>query len=152
MFAGLARPQSRGRVRLTSANPLDPIRLEVNTLAHPDDMKAALACVRLARVLGNSASFAPLVRREAMPGNLSGGDLERFIRDAAVTYWHQTCTAKMGRDTMSVVDSHLRVYGVDNLRIVDGSIMPRVTTGNTMAPCVIIGERAAQILREEHRL
>jgi choline dehydrogenase len=152
MFAGLARPQSRGRVRLTSSNPLDPIRLDVNTLAHPDDMKAALACVRLARELGNSASFAPLVRREAMPGNLRGADLERFIRDAAVTYWHQTCTAKMGRDTMSVVDGHLRVYGVDNLRIVDGSIMPRVTTGNTMAPCVIIGERAAQILREEHRL
>ena len=58
----------------------------------------------------------------------------------------------MGRDPMSVVDGHLRVYGVKNLRIADGSVMPRVTTGNTMAPCVIIGERAAQILRIEHKL
>ena len=58
----------------------------------------------------------------------------------------------MGRDSMSVVDGYLKVYGVDNLRIAGGSIMPRVTTGNTMAPCVIIGERAAEILRAEHRL
>src|SRR6266849_6120134 len=78
--------------------------------------------------------------------------LEDFIRDAASTYHHQTCTAKMGRDSMSVVDSQLKVYGIENLRIADGSIMPRVTTGNTMAPCIIIGERAAEILREEHKL
>jgi len=58
----------------------------------------------------------------------------------------------MGRDSMSVVDGALKVYGVDNLRVADGSIMPRVTTGNTMAPCVIIGERAAQILQTEHKL
>jgi len=58
----------------------------------------------------------------------------------------------MGRDSMSVVDSQLKVYGIENLRIADGSIMPRVTTGNTMAPCIIIGEHAAEILREEHKL
>jgi choline dehydrogenase len=58
----------------------------------------------------------------------------------------------MGRDAMSVVDGNLKVYGVDNLRIADGSIMPRVTTGNTMAPCVVIGERAAEILKAKHRL
>ena len=78
--------------------------------------------------------------------------LEDFIRDAAATYYHQTCTAKMGRDSMSVVDGQLKVYGIENLRIADGSIMPRVTTGNTMAPCIIIGERAAEALRNEHRL
>ena len=58
----------------------------------------------------------------------------------------------MGRDSMSVVDGQLKVYGIDNLRIADGSIMPRVTTGNTMASCVIIGERAAEVLRSDHRL
>jgi choline dehydrogenase len=83
---------------------------------------------------------------------LKGAALENFIRDAAVTYWHQTCTAKMGRDATSVVDNHLKVYGIENLRIADGSIMPRVTTGNTMAPCVIIGERAGEILRAAHKL
>ena len=87
-----------------------------------------------------------------MPGNLKGAALENFIRDSVVTYHHKTCTAKMGRDAMSVVDGNLKVYGVDNLRIADGSIMPCVTTGNTMAPCVVIGERAAEILKATHRL
>ena len=87
-----------------------------------------------------------------MPGNLKGAELENFIRDAASTYWHQTCTAKMGRDSTSVVDGNLKVYGIENLRVADGSIMPRVTTGNTMAPCVIIGERAAELIRANHKL
>lgn len=78
--------------------------------------------------------------------------MEDFIRDAAITYHHQTCTAKMGRDSMSVVDAKLKVYGIENLRVTDGSIMPRVATGNTMAPCVVIGERAAEVLRNDHRL
>jgi choline dehydrogenase len=77
-----------------------------------------------------------------MPGNLKGTALEDFIRNAAMTYYHQTCTAKMGRDSISVVDANLKVYGIDNLRIADGSIMPRVPTGDTMAPCFMIGERA----------
>ena len=87
-----------------------------------------------------------------MPGNLRGAELQYFIRDAAVTFWHETCTAKMGRDVMSVVDGNLKVYGVENLRIADGSIMSRVTTGNTVAPCVVIGERAAEILKAKHKL
>jgi choline dehydrogenase len=58
----------------------------------------------------------------------------------------------MGRDSMSVVDANLKVYGIENLRIADGSIMPRVTTGNTMAPCVIIGDRAGEILKAEHKM
>ena len=63
-------------------------------------------------------------------------------------FWHQSGTAKMGRDAMSVVDGELKVYGVEGLRIADASILPRVTTGNTMAPCVIVGERAAQLLQK----
>jgi choline dehydrogenase len=121
-------------------------------LLHPDDLKAAIAGVQLCREIGNSAALGPFVKREVMPGNLKGAELECFVRDAAMSYWHQTCTAKMGRDAMSVVDGQLKVYGVEHLRIADGSIMPRVTTGNTMAPCVVIGERAAQILRAQHTL
>jgi choline dehydrogenase len=144
-------------------------------------------------VTSSFASFGcviPFVKREVMPGNLKGRELENFVRDAAMSYWHQTCTAKMGRDSMSAVDSQLRavsqllwpdkdgevwfsleenheeayrsglhqlrnrssVYGVDNLRVADGSIMPWVTTGNTMAPCVVIGERAGEILKVCHKL
>jgi choline dehydrogenase len=87
-----------------------------------------------------------------MPGALKGRELEDFIRDAAETYHHQTCTAKMGLDSMSVVDAKLKVHGIESLRIADGSIMPRVATGNTMAPCVVIGERAAEMLQSDHRL
>jgi choline dehydrogenase len=152
LFGGVAQPKSRGRIRLTGPGPLDPVQIEANFLSHPDDLKTAMACVELCRAVGNSAALRPFAKREVMPGNLSGAELENYIRDAAVTYWHQTCTAKMGRDAQSVVDGNLKVYGVENLRIVDGSIMPRVTTGNTMAPCVVIGERAAEILKAKHKL
>jgi choline dehydrogenase len=104
------------------------------------------------REVANSVPLRPFVKRGVMPGNLKGRELESFVRDAATTYWHETCTAKMGRDEMSVVDRSLNVYGVDNLRIADGSIMPRITDRNTMAPCVIIGERAVEILRQTHNL
>jgi choline dehydrogenase len=152
LFAGVVRPKSRGHIRLTGPNPCNPVQIEANFLSHRDDLKAAIAGVELCREIGNSAALRPFAKREVMPGNLKGAALENFIRDAAVTYWHQTCTAKMGRDATSVVDNHLKVYGIENLRIADGSIMPRVTTGNTMAPCVIIGERAGEILRAAHKL
>jgi len=152
LFGGVVRPKSRGQIRLTGPNPDDPIHIEANTLSHPEDMKAAIACVELCREIGNAAALRPFTKREVMPGNLRGATLEDFVRDATATYFHQTCTAKMGRDSMSVVDGQLKVYGIENLRIADGSIMPRVTTGNTMAPCIIIGERAAEVLRNEHRL
>jgi choline dehydrogenase len=148
----VVRPKSRGHIRLTGPDPLDPVEIEANMLFHPDDLKAAIAGVQLCREIGNSAALGPFVKREVMPGNLKGAELECFVRDATMSYWHQTCTAKMGRDAMSVVDGQLKVYGVEHLRIADGSIMPRVTTGNTMAPCVVIGERAAQILRAQHTL
>jgi choline dehydrogenase len=123
-----------------------------NTLSAPADINALMRSVELCREIGNSTAMSPFVRREVMPGNLAARPLESFARDAVSTYWHQTCTAKMGRDEMSVVDGRLQVYGIDNLRIADGSIMPRVTTGNTMAPCVIIGERAAELIRRTHQI
>ncbi len=152
LFGGVIRPKSRGQIRLTGSNPDAPVQIEANTLSHPNDLKAAIACVELCREIGNSAALRPFANREVMPGNLKGPELEDFIRDSAATYYHQTCTAKMGRDSMSVVDAQLKVYGIENLRIADGSIMPRVTTGNTMAPCIIIGERAGQLLRTSHKL
>ena len=152
LLGGVVGPKSRGQIRLTGTNPHDPVEIEANTLSHPDDLKAAIACVELCREVGNSAPLRPYTKREVMPDSLKGAALEDFIRDAAITYHHQTCTAKMGRDSMSVVDAELNVYGIESLRIADGSIMPRVTTGNTMAPCVVIGERAADVLRNDHRL
>jgi choline dehydrogenase len=152
LLAGVVRPKSRGHICLTGPDPTDPVQIQANMLSHPDDLKAAIASVELCREIGNSAALRPFTKREVMPGNLKGAEFERFVRDAASTYWHQTCTAKMGQDDMSVVDGTLKVHGIEHLRIADGSIMPRVTTGNTMAPCVIIGERAAEILKAQHTL
>jgi choline dehydrogenase len=152
LFGALAHPKSRGRLRLSGPNPSDPIIIEAGTLADPEDMRKAITCVELLREIGNSAPLRPYVKREVMPGNLKGVDLEHFVRDGATSYWHETCTAKMGRDEMSVVDSRLKVYGMEGLRIADGSILPRIPTANTMAPCVIIGERAAEILRDDYHL
>jgi choline dehydrogenase len=151
-FCFLFTPKSRGQMRLTGPNPDAPVQIEANTLSHPDDLKAGIACVELCREIGNSAALRTFTKREVMPGKRRGAELQDFIRDGASTYFHQTCTARMGRDSMSVVDAQLKVYGIENLRIADGSIMPRVTTGNTMAPCIIIGERAAKALRNEHRV
>ena len=153
MFGGVVRTTSRGHLRLTGPNPHDRIEIEADILSHSDDMKAAIACVELCREkIGNSAPLRPFTKREVAPGKLKGLALEDFIRDGAISIRHQTCTAKMGRDAMSVVDSHLKVYGIDNLLIADGSIMPRVTTGNSMASFVIIGERAGEILKADHKL
>jgi choline dehydrogenase-like flavoprotein len=134
------------------SGPHDPIQLEHAALSHPEDLKAAITCVELCREVGNSAALRPFVKREVLPGNLKGLELEAFIREAVESCYHQTCTAKMRRDSMSVVDGNLKVYGIDNLRVADGSIMPRVTSGNTMAPCVIIGERAGEMLKNDHKI
>jgi choline dehydrogenase-like flavoprotein len=152
LFGSPTHPKSRGRLRLSGPDPADPIRIEANALSHPDDLKTAIAGLETMREIGNSAEVRPFVAREVMPGALTGGELETYFRNAVTTYWHESGTAKMGRDSMSVVDGHLRVYGVENLRVADASIMPRITSGNTMAPCVVIGERAAQFIKAGHRI
>jgi choline dehydrogenase len=152
LCAGVVRPKSRGQIRITGPDPSDPVVIEANMFDHPDDMRIAVAAVELAREIGNSAALDRYTRREVQPGDLKGRKLHDFIRNDASSYWHQTCTARMGRDDMSVVDSRLKVHGLDGLRVADGSIMPRITTGNTMAPCIVIGERASDMIKAEHAL
>src|SRR5262249_32314763 len=150
LIGNVVQPKSRGRISLTGSDPADTVQIEANYLCHPDDQKAAFACLELCREIGNSGALRPFVGREIIPGNLERPEQENYIRDTAFSFWHQTSTAKMGRGAMCVVDGYLKVYGVENLRIADGSIMPRVTTGNTMAPCVVIGERAGEIIRSQY--
>jgi choline dehydrogenase len=143
---GLARPESRGFLRLQSNNPREPMRIHANMLSDTRDLVALRKSMEIVRALGNSAAMKPFVKREILPGLIEGKALDNLIRDGAMSMHHPTCTARMGVDDESVVDPQLRVYGVKKLRIADGSIMPRITTGNTQAPCVIIGERLAEIL------
>jgi len=150
LCAGIVRPKSRGRVRITGADPSDPVSVEANAYADPADFKAMLRAVELCREICNSAVMSPFVKREVLPGRLTGAALANFVRDMTLTYWHQSGTARMGRDALAVVDGQLRVHGIESLRIADASIMSRVTTGNTMAPCVVIGETCAEFVLSAH--
>jgi choline dehydrogenase len=152
IFPALLRPHSVGRLRLTGAKPEDPILIDSQILSDPADLTALRRCVELAREVGNAQGLRRFVKREVMPTKLDPAAMDDFIRDGVSTVWHQSCTAKMGQDDRSVVDGRLKVYGVDRLRIADASVMPRVPLGNTMAPCVIIGEQASRAIAREHGL
>jgi choline dehydrogenase len=147
---GLVRPHSRGYLTLTGHSFKDPVAVHANFLSDERDVTALMHAIRLCRDIGNSPPLKKFARRELMPGPLDHAGMEHWLRRASGTYFHQTCTAKMGRDALSVVDGSLQVYGVRGLRIADGSVMPAITTGNTMAPCVMIGERAADLLLRAH--
>ena len=140
-------PQSRGSIRLTGADADAPVTIDPGYLSDPQDMKDLVAGITRARDIGNSAALRPYAKREVHPGPIHGAELENFLRNGLVTFWHQCGTAAIGNDENSVVDSQLRVHGIENLRIVDASVLPRVTRGNTMAPCVVIGEKAADSIR-----
>jgi choline dehydrogenase len=152
IFPALLRPRSVGRLRLTGAKPEDPIQIDSQILSDPADLVALRQCVELTREVGNAQALRGFVKREIMPTNLDTAAMDDFIRDGVSTLWHQSCTAKMGQDSMSVVDSRLKVYGVDRLRIADASVMPRVPLANTMAPSVIIGEQASRAIARDRGL
>ena len=140
-------PKSRGIIRLTGSDAGDPVKIDANYLSDPKDLKDLVAGLDVAREIGNSTAMRPFTVREVTPATRDPDELERFFRNGLGTFWHQCGTARMGRDATSVVDGRLKVHGVDGLRVADASILPRVTTGNTMAPCVVIGEQAAAFLQ-----
>ena len=147
LCAGLVAPKSRGEIRLRSANPTDRPIVDARFMSHPDDVKALAFGIEVAREIGNSAAMKDFVKREVAPAKkLVGADMEAFVRNGATTYFHQAGTCRMGKDAEAVVDSKLRVNGVQGLRIADSSIMPRIAGVATMATCALIGERMADIL------
>lgn len=140
------RPQSRGSIHLTGARADDPVKIDANYLADPQDLADLMSGLRFAREMGSASALAGLGGNQIAPSSFDPTDLAQYVRNGLTTFWHQSGTANMGGDPLSVVDSKLKVYGVDRLRVVDASILPRVTSGNTMAPCVVIGERGAEFL------
>jgi len=144
------RPASRGRVSLTGAGVDDTVRIDANYLSDPRDLADLKLGIERLRAIGNSFSLAPFRKRELAPGDLSEGALDAYIRNGLTTFWHQSGTARMGNDDGSVVDSRLKLRGIAGLRIADASVLPHVTAGNTMAPCIIIGEQAAAFIRQDY--
>ena len=148
LMGGMVRPASRGSLRLTGPAPEDPVALDPNILACDADVQSLVAAVELCRRVGAASALREWGAVEHYPGPSvdSADDLRAYVRETAITYHHQVGTCKMGTDAAAVVDCRLRVHGVDGLRVADASIMPAVTTGNTNAPSIMIGERAAGFL------
>lgn len=143
----VVRPGSRGSVTLTSTDPAVHPRIDINYLESRADLDALVAAVALCREVGAAKAFDGLRKRELMPGKLGRQEMENFVRNGATTYFHPAGSCRMGIDTQSVVDGALRVHGLENLRIADASIMPTITSGNTNAPSIMIGERAVDLIR-----
>lgn len=146
----LTRTASRGAVTLASADPAAPPVIDPNYFADPADVRAAIAGVRLARRIAS----APSLRRfplgmEVLPGAdlQSDIELEHHCRATAETCYHPAGTCRMGRDDLAVVDTALRVHGLEGLRVVDASVFPEAPNGNTCAPVYMVAERAADLIR-----
>jgi choline dehydrogenase len=147
----LVRPASRGRLRLRSADPAAPPWLDPATYECRADLAVMCAALRLNRAIARGAALREWGARELYPGPAveDEGALVAYIRERTWTAFHQVGTCRMGIDADAVVDPQLRVRGVDGLRVADASIMPAVTSGNTNAPSVMIGEAAAALIARE---
>jgi len=148
IVAGIIRPLSRGRLWLRSADPARPPALDPRYLRDPADATALLAALKVSREVGAGAALAGWRAAEIAPGPdvRTDADLLGYGRRNLITYHHQVGTCKMGIDELAVVAPDLRVHGVDGLRVADASVMPAVTSGNTNAPTIMIGERCADFL------
>jgi choline dehydrogenase len=147
----LITPESRGSISLKSANPLDSPAIRANYLSTDADMRVIVEGVRLSRQLAHTTAFEIYRGGELHPGSNveSDADIAEFIRAEAQTLYHPVGTCKMGSDWMAVVDARLRVRGIDGLRVVDASVMPRIISGNTNAPTIMIAEKAADMIRAD---
>ena len=150
LMAGVIRPASRGELRLASADPEAPPLIDPGFLRCAVDTDALVAAIELCREIGAQDALAAWRGSELYPGPdvRTPKALRDYIRDTAITYHHQVGTCKMGVDEEAVVDPQLRVRGVEGLRVADASVMPFVTSGNTHAAATMIGERAADLVRD----
>lgn len=148
LHVALMHPQSRGRVRLQSADPQAKPLIEANFLSHPADLETLVEGFRLIRQLAATPTFSQHLKGELVPGPqvASRAQIEAWIRANLGTVFHPVGTCKMGHDELAVVDDQLRVRGLDGLRVADASIMPTLITGNTNAAAIMIGEKTADLI------
>jgi choline dehydrogenase len=148
------RPESRGEIRLKSSNPADPPAMLPNYLGTETDRRAIVDGLKIGRRILATSPMRHYVSEEYQPGASVTTDEQLLLhaRNTGNTVFHPTSTCKMGVDAMAVVDPELRVYGIEGLRVVDASIMPTVISGNTNAATIMIGEKAADMVRQPMRM
>ena len=147
----LLRPESRGFVRIRSADPREAPAIHPNYLATQKDRETVVAGVKVLRRIFQAPAMACHIAEEIEPGQLcdNDDDLLNFIRRRGSTTYHPVGTCRMGQDRNAVVDERLRVRGCAGLRVVDASIMPAVVSGNTNAATIMIGEKGADMILED---
>jgi choline dehydrogenase len=147
------RPESRGRIRLKSADPAAPPHIDPGYLSSEIDCRTMVEGVKIARRIAAADPLKSEITAEYMPGPDISGDTEilDWIRDTATTIYHPSGTCKMGQDGDAVVDERLRLRGLDGLRVADASIMPNLVSGNTNGPTIMIAEKAADMILEDAR-
>ncbi len=146
------RPVSRGEVRLASSNPLDAPFIDPNFMADPIDVRKMIACVRIGREIMESKAFKPYVSRPYAPlaDVRTDEQIIDFVRATAETDYHPVGSCRMGVDDLATVDPRLKVRGLDGLRVIDSSIMPRLIGGNTNAASIMIGAKGGEMIREDN--
>ena len=149
VHVGTKRSKSRGWVRLRDSDPKSLPKVRFNYMSHEDDWLEMRACVRLTREIFAQPAFAPYRGEELAPGSacVSDDQIDDFIRDKVESACHPCGTCRMGSDSDAVVDPNCAVNGVENLRVVDSSIMPQATAGDLNAPTIMLAERAADLIR-----
>lgn len=142
------RPKSRGRVSLRSANPRDLAKIDLNFFSAPEDAKTLVNGIRSVRKIMATSAFDEYRGEEMHPGEAAQSDeaILKKCKERLGLVYHPVGTCKMGNDPMAVVDDELKVHGIDNLRVIDASIMPSITSGNTNAPTIAIAEKAADMI------
>ncbi|PYC03574.1 choline dehydrogenase [Pseudomonas protegens] len=142
------RPQSRGRIEIRSVEPGDAPLIQPNYLSHPEDLRVAADAIRLTRRIVGAPALQPFKPSEYLPGPQlqSEEQLHEAAARIGTTIFHPVGTCRMGNDAQAVVDAQLRVHGIPGLRIADASIMPRITSGNTCSPTLMIAEKAAELI------
>ena len=147
------QPTSRGHVRIKSADPRAAPAITLNYLATEEDRRVAVARLRFTRRIMAAKPLARFQPEESLPGQAlrSEAELQRVAGDLGTTIFHPVGTCRMGVDALAVVDDRLRVRGVSGLRVIDASVMPRITSGNTNAPTVMIAEQGAEFIKAAAR-
>lgn len=146
----LLNPKSRGTIKLSGASIDDPLLIDPNFYDDESDLEEMVKGFKLTKALMESQPFTEIIKKDLFTANIqSDEDIRNILRERSDTVYHPVGSCKMGVDDMAVVDARLRVYGVQNLRVVDASIMPKVVNGNTNAPAIMIAEKAVDMIRQD---
>ena len=154
VHVGHNKPQSRGRIRIRSADPLDKPSILFNYLEKEFDREGFRQCVRLTREIMHQPAMDSYRGPEIQPGEgvQSDDEIDAWVRQGVESAYHPSCTCKMGIDDMAVVDPQTRVRGIDGLRVIDSSIFPVITNGNLNSPTIMVGERGADLVKGKEML